>query len=114
MRISDWSSDVCSSDLQRAYVAVAGAAVAQADGQFVDRGGLFQFQQRGPGLHAREVQAVLPRVQEQPGRGDHHRQPGRASCRERVCQYVSILVVSVTLTNNTTIQQQLTEISYIP
>src|SRR3546814_12478881 len=30
-----------------------------------------------------------------------HREIGRASCRERVCQYVSISVVAVSLTNKT-------------
>src|SRR3546814_15704257 len=31
----------------------------------------------------------------------HHRKIGRASCRERVCQYVEISVVSVALKNKT-------------
>src|SRR3546814_15339620 len=37
----------------------------------------------------------------------YHEQIGRASCRERVCQYVSISVVAIDLnTNNTHISQQ--------
>src|SRR3546814_20880716 len=97
MRISDWSSDVCSSDLHDEVVIVELADLDQA------------------GLDA--VPAVLV-VQ-------HHRLPhegfelgdavsalddvivviareiGRASCRESVCQYVSISVAAVSLKTNT-------------
>src|SRR3546814_3723164 len=67
MRISDWSSDVCSSDLRR---------VGQATGdRLVETG-------------ANLVEAFL-------GAGAGHEwlvvrvaEIGRASCRERVCQYV--------------------------
>src|SRR3546814_4422174 len=69
MRISDWSSDVCSSDLlQLAVSAVAdahrlGALIAREPGK-LDLG-------------------------EAPLAGEPiHDQIGRASCRERVCQYV--------------------------
>src|SRR3546814_4250565 len=66
MRISDWSSDVCSSDLQ----------CDQLDRQ--RRG------QKGQNELYPEDDAVmaLRRVA-----GEHH-EIGRASCRERVCQYV--------------------------
>src|SRR3546814_8307155 len=64
MRISDWSSDVCSSDLSAAIVT-------------------------GIGEFAADVYAPLNRV------GDTNNpkwsdgaEIGRASCRERVCQYV--------------------------
>src|SRR3546814_1290130 len=71
MRISDWSSDVCSSDL---------------------RG------QREAGEAGHEHAAAAEDVAE-PAAGDQHHgigqaiggddeQIGRASCRERVCQYV--------------------------
>src|SRR3546814_8160787 len=60
MRISDWSSDVCSSDLE-------GDPVSPD----IRRGG--------------KRRAAAP----QPGdRAPSPRQIGRASCRERVCQYV--------------------------
>src|SRR3546814_9430086 len=62
MRISDWSSDVCSSDLK--------AAVAVS---------------RRPDNANREI-AVLP-LGSGPKRGARC-EIGRASCRERVCQYV--------------------------
>src|SRR3546814_8650186 len=85
MRISDWSSDVCSSDLRggftrhfflaaAALAAVAAPLAAQsADRGAVDRGAV----DRG---------AVNRIIDE----GTNHSQVkiGRASCRERVCQYV--------------------------
>src|SRR3546814_971196 len=89
MRISDWSSDVCSSDLDD------------------DRAGMIH-RQRGCFLvdgHAcrlgcsRQPDRVIKRVEmpafavEHPAmmglaRNDRADQIGRASCRERVCQYV--------------------------
>src|SRR3546814_12914489 len=117
MRISDWSSDVCSSDLppppppparrlQAAGSADRGRGAASFDlpadppdaraqrlerlpGLLVDRqeaGGLEEAQQRfarigvvgGPGQHLLQAFAhALVEVE-----------IGRASCRERVCQYV--------------------------
>src|SRR3546814_6577686 len=81
MRISDWSSDVCSSDL----------AQHQRDQQVGKR-----QQQRGgeqPGL-----QVLLRALLIVAGGGTHrqaaerrqggHEEIGRASCRERECQYV--------------------------
>src|SRR3546814_3432085 len=64
MRISDWSSDVCSSDLPRGGVRRRGRRPATG---------------RGPGV------AWLFRLCTDVG---WHVQIGRASCRERVCQYV--------------------------
>src|SRR3546814_2568025 len=63
MRISDWSSDVCSSDLSTEWDGPAFDAA-----QFPDDAPLM--------LYAHEVAW---------GRLD---EIGRASCRERVCQYV--------------------------
>src|SRR3546814_6259654 len=109
MGISDWSSDVCSSDLARVMLALdplalvghrhlesgpaesplAGATLGEAPGGHPDH---------------RVVLAVLNRVVEQVLKylgqfvalADHRRQRlgddldeiGRAACRERVCQYV--------------------------
>src|SRR3546814_13171376 len=110
MRISDWSSDVCSSDLgsQTAYVAVIGSDVL----------GMYKFGANYPGLGSHVASAtyiVRPAAQ---GKGigralvQHSLsrakndgfmamqfnyvvssnapavEIGRASCRERVCQYV--------------------------
>src|SRR3546814_9587448 len=73
VRISDWSSDVCSSDLRDRRLQAAeheGHGEWQADaGQFLPSRGL-----AGP--------AQLHQF------GWHGQQIGRASCRERVCQYV--------------------------
>src|SRR3546814_21007082 len=111
MRISDWSSDVCSSDLvartnlisQRPKIivsepffnAVISSAINQTD-------------------HARETDVYINKAT-QTNRPDTHIafgsrwrsssssslswcwQIGRASCRERVCQSVKIWVVDVSL-----------------
>src|SRR3546814_1676374 len=90
MRISDWSSDVCSSDLTAAaghvqHVALAekllGALLAE-DGAAVDPRGDLKADAR------REVR--LDRAGDDVDRGAlrRHDEIGRASCRERVCQYV--------------------------
>src|SRR3546814_8124321 len=63
MRISDWSSDVCSSDLLDGSV-----------GALIDR------YQTDP--VTKEVVSETVTVDQM------HHQIGRASCRERVCQYV--------------------------
>src|SRR3546814_17954516 len=76
MRISDWSSDVCSSDLVLVDQPVLPLALAV--------------------LAQRCVQRVV-RALQPPVHRDHVGQIGRASCRERVCQYVSISVVAVSL-----------------
>src|SRR3546814_1512630 len=74
MRISDWSSDVCSSDL-------------------AGRAGFFDDAGYPTGSGWDEVD--FPNI------GDQHayalEEIGRASCRERVCQYVYISVVAVSL-----------------
>src|SRR3546814_9566556 len=77
MRISDWSSDVCSSDLQ-------------------DVGADHAARRRHPGTDAaqRLSAAALARCLAAACRAYHLRDDspgeeiGRASCRDRVCQYV--------------------------
>src|SRR3546814_20968602 len=89
MRISDWSSDVCSSDLRG-----AGADEGQ------DR---FQNHRRGADIGALDqkgchgVRQDVAQKDAPEGRARCDRsvdEIGRASCRERVCQYVSISVVA--------------------
>src|SRR3546814_3995714 len=87
MRISDWSSDVCSSDLRYAepfYRLLYGESDG-VPGLTVERMGDVVVAQattagierlRGPISEAIE-KVLAPRAQ-----------IGRASCRERVCQYV--------------------------
>src|SRR3546814_5735321 len=69
MRISDWSSDVCSSDLILAACRDAGISPRDIDGFTSYAGGQLNGPQLAADLGIRE-------------------QIGRASCRERVCQYV--------------------------
>src|SRR3546814_12646664 len=115
MRISDWSSDVCSSDLlterndqprilgdrdefgrrHRLAFAIVPARERLESRDLARR----QFDQR---LES-EVQPVLFDRAAQRGLqpeavvGEDRRRIGRASCRERVCQYVYISVVAVSL-----------------
>src|SRR3546814_5777503 len=83
MRISDWSSDVCSSDLHRSEIRRALDPVVPLGCH--------------PGERRRQegaAEAVADDVRIPLARGAFHRverrqwQIGRASCRERVCQYV--------------------------
>src|SRR3546814_7238789 len=74
MRISDWSSDVCSSDLiaePRRAIALSVALLAAAL-SMLSLIGATRAQAEGP----REFLGLPPA------------QIGRASCRARVCQYV--------------------------
>src|SRR3546814_13468439 len=83
MRISDWSSDVCSSDLRdhiwEVYGATEGLVRCWIGGrEWLER----------PGSVGRPI-------------GGGRLQIGRASGRERVCQYVEITVVAVSLKKET-------------
>src|SRR3546814_4546251 len=73
MRISDWSSDVCSSDLRKVLV-IDGTA----DGGDNRKSGGRQFLVVNVAEAGRRI-TIRPT-----GR----KEIGRASCRERVCQYV--------------------------
>src|SRR3546814_10447741 len=82
MRISDWSSDVCSSDLHLGR----GAQAVGRDG--VDR--RWPRQDR-PGRRDNAGDRRDQGLCELPGSGERGAvaaEIGRASCRERVCQYV--------------------------
>src|SRR3546814_21030525 len=94
MRISDWSSDVCSSDLLDSCVrrsrARPGSAIAAlgAVEQFLV--GQHQRHHRFDHRHAANADAGVVAAL-------GHDEIGRASCRERVCHYVSISGVAVSL-----------------
>src|SRR3546814_14348965 len=116
MRISDWSSDVCSSDL-RALQADAGERLQASE--------LFHLYRRGePGGAVGQVEGtaggdsrragvslqvvdIEPQAGEVEAAGEAQRQRvaehlvdseiGTASCRERVCQYVTISGVAGSL-----------------
>src|SRR3546814_14940535 len=102
MRISDWSSDVCSSDLpgmieQIAVVlivfwrcalfllALGGERVAQG-GIYITNGGHVDTADCPSGLHIDSGP---------PAGSDNANKIGRAACRERVCQDVWITGVAV-------------------
>src|SRR3546814_3100396 len=74
MRISDWSSDVCSSDLPRNAMASLRVAAGPCDAGAMP---LHRPVRRLPALLATTLLLAACTAQ-----------IGRASCRERVCQYV--------------------------
>src|SRR3546814_2016478 len=89
MRISDWSSDVCSSDLlflrRRVLLPLKEA------GQHFDRMAAGDLTARVEVRNSNEIGQLfgaLKRMQENLARTVSQVQIGRASCRERVCQYV--------------------------
>src|SRR3546814_7300329 len=105
MRISDWSSDVCSSDLLSGGLQALTAA-RKADAQRSRRHRI-QFQaaeavrqiESAPSCrpapfalgNARQMRQQVQAITETPNLAcfvAQQRQIGRASCRERVCQYV--------------------------
>src|SRR3546814_6223964 len=80
MRISDWSSDVCSSDLDMLFYGVLGVIIGGRLGEVLFYDPAFYFSQPleifkvwkgGMSFHGGFLGEI-----------------GRASCRERVCQYV--------------------------
>src|SRR3546814_1330672 len=81
MRISDWSSDVCSSDL-----AAGQAMVEQVECRQGGRRRTTEFKHRPRGL--REFAQLSPAVDQGALRYHDAVQIGRASGRERVCPYV--------------------------
>src|SRR3546814_19856852 len=97
MRISDWSSDVCSSDLavvalRIEFGVVAGIAVG-SDEQIAD------LRRTVAAGHARVQRPCRGRLPAQRSFRRNVEEIGRASCRERVCQYVENSVVAVYLQN---------------
>src|SRR3546814_3286584 len=90
MRISDWSSDVCSSDLSQVAQRRAAVQNAELDVQYtvirapVDGVVLSRTVEPGQTVAASFQTPVLFSIAEDLSK----MQIGRASCRERVCQYV--------------------------
>src|SRR3546814_8711809 len=82
MRISDWSSDVCSSDLL-ASTAKSNAAYAAFNAARRD------VEQHGSQPVPMHIRNAPTRLMKQLGHGKGYQyEIGRASCRERLCQYV--------------------------
>src|SRR3546814_12942076 len=99
MRISDWSSDVCSSDLRSMTERLTGSRSLMML-QLIDI--VLVYGERKYGECERNNGSQLNEQCDQYGvnrgavpRRDCERKIGRASCRERVCKYVEISVVAV-------------------
>src|SRR3546814_1291780 len=98
MRISDWSSDVCSSDLRRRFMQgagglVLGIALGPAAARAAANSAATQASSAAfaPNAFVRVgpdgIVTVLAKHLEM-GQGAYTGQIGRPWCRERVCQYV--------------------------
>src|SRR3546814_3292954 len=87
MRISDWSSDVCSSDLTVGAAAQEGREM-QSQSKILDD--MAKLASSALGVAAGMRSEVEARFREQLERllTQMDLEIGRASCRERVCQYV--------------------------
>src|SRR3546814_16708910 len=101
MRISDWSADVCSSDLVGAHRARPGR---QPIGRPADEPGDRPVCDRPFANQAAQHKKLAVIV-----RG----QIGRASCRESVCQYVWISVVAVSFKKQKAVIQRLYPLNHI-
>src|SRR3546814_9189575 len=78
MRMSDWSSDVCSSDLTVSHCQRAIHSIRQATQDPTDPHGAWRAALLSVDFRRQIVDQHVRRCYE----------IGRASCRERVCQYV--------------------------
>src|SRR3546814_1784735 len=89
MRISDWSSDVCSSDLVDAQV---GGKLAQLGARLIDGTARKMandfFKNFAAVVENASGSASQESAPEAAGAAPTPAQVGRASCRDRVCQYV--------------------------
>src|SRR3546814_12431470 len=95
MRISDWSSDVCSSDLCRRWATRRCCRKICRSAPGRDR-----HDSRSGHAQVRSYACFATTSQLLKGVRPHSGsivKIGRASCRERVCQYVYISVVAVSL-----------------
>src|SRR3546814_7597488 len=87
MRISDWSSDVCSSDLMEKDA--NGIQRMLLNDEFVFQYGPLDQGWWPDGLYTAPTdEALLFDIEKTQEMGFNMIQIGRASCRERVCQYV--------------------------
>src|SRR3546814_10425184 len=98
MRISDWSSDVCSSDLKREDLALdfSHPETIRSGLSLITIAKFSQFYQAAVGAGQLHNPGSIGRlIASSPRKSGHAVVPipcgakiGRASCRERVCQYV--------------------------
>src|SRR3546814_7664172 len=87
MRISDWSSDVCSSDLVAVDSRPRRVAYKESIRKSVRQHGRHKKQSGGHGQFGDVIIEVSPLARGE-GFVFSEKKIGRASCRERVCQYV--------------------------
>src|SRR3546814_14453641 len=92
MRISDWSSDVCSSDLLSPELAGIVDEISFKSGEDIKAGAvLVKLRAADDVARLAALRASAEKI-------------GSASCRERVCAYVYISVVAVSFKNTKRIQ----------
>src|SRR3546814_15493293 len=103
MRISDWSSDVCSSDLFNHRHLLARDVVPSASSiRPLIALSVQALVETGSDAAAHRTETAAQSMAPASVHRDALKSTGRASCRERMCQYVEILVVAVLLKKNTT------------
>src|SRR3546814_10246449 len=85
MRISDWSSDVCSSDLHASRGSAQGGIRLCRGPRRARRLPAHPHPAAGRLIRAPATRTAIPSTLVSPRKAD---KIGRASCRERVCQYV--------------------------
>src|SRR3546814_16104275 len=101
MRISDWRSDVCSSDLPFMGSGTTGVACAKLGRKFIG----IEIEPRYFDIACKRIEDAYQQDDlfvERPKPAEQMGQIGRATCRERVCQYVSVSVVAVSVNKNNT------------
>src|SRR3546814_14990138 len=95
MRISDWSSDVCSSDLDHGWTTADDLTpLLQEIHDQYGKGTDNSVSWSNPPSRNAVYRWVIANQD-----GSYTGPIGRAACRERVCQYVLISVVAVSLKN---------------
>src|SRR3546814_1164264 len=88
MRISDWSSDVCSSDLPAPLDERLTARIQKLAVEAFKAVGCTGWSRVDFMIRESDSQPFLLEINTSPGMTSHSLEIGRASCRERVCQYV--------------------------
>src|SRR3546814_1321954 len=96
MRISDWSSDVCSSDLEE-IIRQGGLVGGLVDGLVESQRKIVELIKANPKISKKDMADNIGISKTAIDKHIRSLKIGRASCRERVCQYVKISVVAGSL-----------------